>query len=302
MPVSQQQLNEYRRKSERVIRQMNELSDEAAAYIRTRFSQFRHRMDDLIRATKEPALGGVISPARYGEMRATIEREVEALHRDLTDYLSRGTATSLNRGQAALVDGLDEMFHGMVGLLPSLTPELAVSMANLSADFVTGITDEVRKGINRELQVGMLGQKTTGEIIDKVQDVIGTEKAGSLYKAEAIVRTELQHAYNMVSYEKMLQLGQDFPGLMKTWHHQAGQLDPRPGHADADGQTVPINEPFRVRRSDKDKEEYPMYPGDMANASPENTVNCHCWMDLDPASIEAAIAQAEEEGKIPRGG
>jgi len=73
-------------------------------------------------------------------------------------------------------------------------------------------------------------------------------------------------------------------GVLAThsWNSVLGETT-RPWHADADGQEVPVGQPFIV-----DGEEM-MYPGDSAG-SDENTINCQCWEEVDGLDSGQAAA------------
>lgn len=69
--------------------------------------------------------------------------------------------------------------------------------------------------------------------------------------------------------------------VSKTWWSVGDNLV-REAHLIADGQEVPLNEPFTV-----DGEQL-MEPGDTSlGASPENTINCRCIAEYDTAAIAA---------------
>lgn len=61
--------------------------------------------------------------------------------------------------------------------------------------------------------------------------------------------------------------------IEKTWNTVVDG-NTRPEHAEADGQSVPIGDPFEVGGEDL------MYPGD-ESGSPENTINCRCTVSYD---------------------
>ena len=105
-----------------------------------------------------------------------------------------------------------------------------------------------------------------GLSIDRTQAFIRTEFAAmSRVRAERIARTEIVSASNMGS-----QLAAESTGLtlVKEWlATRDGRT--REDHAEADGQTVPLNEMFIVGG------EAMMQPGD-PSASGANTINCRC--------------------------
>ena len=65
-----------------------------------------------------------------------------------------------------------------------------------------------------------------------------------------------------------------------------------PGHADADGQTVPIGQAFDV-----DGEQL-VYPGD-PGGSPENTVQCRCTVGFLTPDEMADRAGVSEHTRVP---
>lgn len=97
--------------------------------------------------------------------------------------------------------------------------------------------------------------------------------------AEQMGRTAAADAYNSAALDRM---GSDMPdGTQKRWrcHHDDRT---RKTHRDADGQTVPLDDPFHVGR------DLLMYPGDSMGSAGE-TINCRCSVMAVPP---------DEEGKI----
>lgn len=88
-------------------------------------------------------------------------------------------------------------------------------------------------------------------------------------RARTIARTETGTAASYAMQETAQEL-QDTNGLdmTKTWIAVEDERT-RPGHADADGQEVGINDPFVV---DGEEMDYPRDEG----ASAENVINCRC--------------------------
>ena len=127
---------------------------------------------------------------------------------------------------------------------------------------IVGITSTTEKLIRSIIKRAV----DQGLGIDRTQALIRTEFAGmSRVRAERIARTEIVSASNMGS-----QLAAESTGLtlVKEWlATRDGRA--RDDHAEADGQTVGLNEPFIVGG------EAMMQPGD-PTASGANTINCRC--------------------------
>ncbi|MDR9419448.1 phage minor head protein [Gracilimonas sp.] len=106
----------------------------------------------------------------------------------------------------------------------------------------------------------------TGQSIQDMSARIASE-AGGVTRATRIARTEIISASNLGSIEGARSTG--LP-LDKTWLATPGGRT-RETHAEADGQTVPMEELFSVGGSQLD------FPGDWShNADVSELVNCRC--------------------------
>jgi hypothetical protein len=100
-----------------------------------------------------------------------------------------------------------------------------------------------------------------------VLDVTGSENWPA--RAKTVAVTEVHRAWNFGAYAAALRIQQDrISPLFKRWDAKEDSAT-RPGHARADGQTVPVNQPFIVSM------EALMMPGDPAG-KPSNVINCRC--------------------------
>lgn len=112
---------------------------------------------------------------------------------------------------------------------------------------------------------GTVEDQVTG--VRHVLDVTGTENWSS--RARTVAVTEVHRAWNFGSLAAAMRIQQDqLSPLNKRWNARDDSAT-RPGHARADGQTVPINQPFIVNM------EPLMMPGD-PSGSPSNVINCRC--------------------------
>lgn len=132
------------------------------------------------------------------------------------------------------------------------------------------VPDEVFQDIRRELIEGHdqgQGTKAIAEKIQGILDVSGSENWPN--RAQVIAVTEVNGALNAgwfgSAVAQQAQLGQP---LAKKWI-STHDTHTRPEHRAADGQTVPLTNPFIVG------DEPLMYPGDKTG-SPWNIINCRC--------------------------
>ena len=288
----------------RLRRELLGIEGRSVREVRRLFSGVRGSVNEAIRlARRSSELGDRIGSGEYAVLRRKIGSELERFRVSAVAYLEgRSLPEAALVGERLVVDGLDDMFHGAIGVLPDVTAELVLLSSQIGGELITGLTNEVRDRIFGILSRGVLGQKSAFELMREVESVLGrTMDVGAFGKAERIVRTEVGMTHNMAHLAKLEQVGNRFPGLRKVWHHQAGLLNPRPGHIEADGQSVEIGDMFVVRRDSKSPYERLRHPNDIANGSPANTVNCHCYMTVDEASIDTALSQAQERGLVPSG-
>ena len=93
------------------------------------------------------------------------------------------------------------------------------------------------------------------------------------HRAETIARTEVVGAARSGQYHSDIQSG---IVIGKKWR-SALQERTREGHREADGQIVPIDEPFLVANKNGKLEQL-LFPGDSSyNCSADNLINCRCF-------------------------
>lgn len=123
-----------------------------------------------------------------------------------------------------------------------------------------------RRALQSELTTGLLRGESITDIARRIRTV--TERP--LKECVRVARTETTYAQNSARQsvgEQGEKLGFK---MLKEWRATEDSRT-RDAHHEADGQRVPVDEPFVV-----DGEEL-MFPGDFSlGASPENTINCRC--------------------------
>lgn len=122
------------------------------------------------------------------------------------------------------------------------------------------------KKINGEVLQGILQGESVSDIAKRLRNVEEMNKVAAIRSARTIV-TGAENKGRMDSYHRA---EQDGIILEKEWL-AAIDARTRHWHADLNGQTVPIDEPFQNEYGDI------MYPGD-PSAHPANVYNCRCTM------------------------
>lgn len=122
-----------------------------------------------------------------------------------------------------------------------------------------------QKYIKKHVTSGILQGKGVGKIADDLQrDLTNMNRASALRTARTAV-TSAQNGGRQATMERAVEMG--IP-IQKKWK-RVHDIHTRPEHAAADGQTVPVNEPFIVGG------EKLMHPGD-PSGSGWNIYNCRC--------------------------
>jgi len=184
---------------------------------------------------------------------------------------------AFNQGETLIDDilkGAGVIYAGV----PKLSDELIVSAHELSADAITGISDEMRRDISRSLRRSILTGEDNFKASRKIDKIIGiSKKKGYLNRADIISRTEINRAFSIARQIKDEQVAERLPELKKQWISQpdARHKDMGGGrgfisHRDANGQIRNTDEPFDLGRGIK-----AMFPRD-PDLPPEHAVNCRC--------------------------
>lgn len=189
------------------------------------------------------------------------------------------TAPSWNRYVEGLLQHLSQIARGgwieacrQLGVEIAWNPDDPVLADQLqrTRNLMVRTPDEVYRQILDVLGRTVAAGGTVEDQVREVQhvlDVTGTENWPA--RARTVAVTEVHRAWNFgalaASMRAQMQLQQQ---LWKRWIAKDDSAT-RPGHKRADGQTVPVNQPFIVNM------EPLMAPGDPAG-SPSNVINCRC--------------------------
>lgn len=128
-------------------------------------------------------------------------------------------------------------------------------------NFMVRTPDEVYRMILRAIDAHPGDINAQAQAVQNVLDATGTEDWRN--RAQTVAVTEVHRAWNMGGFA----LAARFSGT-KEWIAKDDSAT-RPGHRRADGQIVPIMQPFIV------SEQALMFPGDPAGSA-WNVVNCRC--------------------------
>lgn len=152
---------------------------------------------------------------------------------------------------------------------------------NASINRMTGIPDEVYRLISGVIADGVAAGESTADIAARVDDVLqvtGSDRWPN--RSVVVARTEVGAAVNAGTLAAAGQRQRDTGRpMVKTWiatTHGPSATTTRPAHLAADGQTVPLTQPFMVGG------EPLQYPGD-PSGSAGNVIQCRCALSTRAA-------------------
>lgn len=197
-------------------------------------------------------------------------------------YQSFFTAAEKNIWLAG-IDGVDQPLYaaGISISTGELNREALEIMQGYSADLIGGLSADALKKINGEITMGILGQKTSWEVMQAIGRNL--EDKGIMpsiaARAETITRTEMARVNSAAREARMMAVVEADPKApwMKKWI-SSGKRYPRANHAALDGAIVDMGQDFAGGLP------YPHAPGLPAS----EVVNCGCthvlarkdWGDL----------------------
>lgn len=206
----------------------------------------------------------------------------------------------------SMASASEETAHALIAVLgnqPFLNEPLDTQRYLAQAqNRLVGIGNELWFNARTAIAEGLAAGESIPDIAARVRDAAGVTEP----RARVIARTESHGARNTVNAASVRRVASAFgtpTAFQRRW--QAANDDrTRETHRRADGQTVPLSEPFRVGRASLD------FPGD-PSGPPEETINCRCTtitiIDVDalnlPASTDTltlnAAAYQIEESEMP---
>ncbi len=150
---------------------------------------------------------------------------------------------------------------------------LSTSVLDALKDFafykIDGISNSAWDRIRGELSLGVLGGKTPQEVASTIGKNLKDPSifTSIAHRAEVITQAEMGRVFSTAAELRMEQAAEHVDGLEKQWRHAGHPKVPRSSHVAADGDHVPVDEPFDIGGVKM------MYPRDPA-APIEETINC----------------------------
>jgi uncharacterized protein with gpF-like domain len=147
---------------------------------------------------------------------------------------------------------------------------------NASVNRMSNTPDQVYRQIAQALATGVSEGESIPELAARVEEILTVTETGTWgNRAATVARTEVTSANGAGALAAGAQRqAEERQPMVKTWvatTRPPSSLRTRPDHLEADGQTVPLTDPFIIGTS-------PMqYPGDPRGPANE-VVNCRCTL------------------------
>lgn len=143
-------------------------------------------------------------------------------------------------------------------------------LKDYSNDYLEKLFGDAWYQIKGEINLGILGAKTPQEVAQAIGTEIDKGRFANIaLRAETITQTEMGRIFSEAAQARMEEASGYVEGLEKQWIHAGHPRQPRPAHLAANGQHVPIEEPFVVGGIRM------MFPRD-PNAPISEVINCGC--------------------------
>jgi SPP1 gp7 family putative phage head morphogenesis protein len=181
--------------------------------------------------------------------------------------------------ERSILPVIRRVYESVMGTSPGDGTDARVFLAEYLAEVrnrLVRVPEEVYDTIAGDLSEGVNLGESIPELTERVDETLSTTGSERWQnRATMIARTEAIGALNAARLESFRQAAQDEPGVTfeKVWVATVGDGRTRPSHVAADGQRVPVDQPFIVGG-------FPaMFPGD-PSLPPELGINCRCTMLL----------------------
>jgi len=254
------------------------------------------RMLDMIKALRaqiaaELATAQDFNAFRLRQLRASLEAHIARFEAQLSADTRAAFEQTMVDGVESVTEplkaaGLETMFNR-----PS-SAQLNVVL-DFSAELIKDITEDLRRKIDQQLRLAVVGNKPPMDAMKDITRELGIDARTGVWKkrpdpvkgvaarAETILRTEMQRAYNLANHSQQLETAKRTPGTTKSWVATADTRTRQShlrAHMTYKANPIPVEEPFIVGGAKL------MYPGD-PNGPPEETINCRCRMSTHHPAV-----------------
>ncbi|MHC1726506.1 MAG: phage minor head protein [Syntrophobacteraceae bacterium] len=269
----------YNRKVQQLIDSVGKLDDEAVARCFALLEAARKEIAARIAVTEWQAYS-------LPQLKDAVSMAMQGFALQYKDLLDKAGSNAWNAG----LDLIDWPLHyaGIRVAAPEISRTALEIIQGYSADLVSGLTADAIKSINIELAQGILGQKTTWQVMQGIGANLDDKSVfkNIATRAEAIARTELARINSAAREARLEAVVASDPkrAWQKKWI-SSGKFRPRINHLALNGKIVPVKDNFPGGLP------YPHAPGLPAG----EVVNCGCTHVLTLSGWEKMDKKWKEE-------
>ena len=243
----------------------------------------------------------VVAQLEEGNMATLTTAAVDLITTLWNEYVDAKLLPALSASMTIAFEESSRSLSNALGDLPFLDEPLDTQRYLAQArNRLVGIGNELWFNARTGIAEGLAAGEDMPTIVERVRDAAGVTEP----RARVIARTESHGARNTVNAASVRRAASAFgsPSAFARRWQAAEDERTRQTHRDADGQTVPLSEPFTVGRASLD------FPGD-PSGPPEEVINCRCTtitiIDVSALNLPAstitlnAAAYQIEDSEMP---
>lgn len=259
--------------------------------MKAKYNKFMQRVADKDKEKRALLTAGAITKSDYDEWRANQTYRAKWF-KDMIQTLAKDQ-TAVNKRAAAIINGAtsgvyaEQFNYGTYMVEKAAKVDTAFTLydkgavRNLNAKAEIKITKDIawnNRKINSALMQGILQGESIPDIANRLAR-IPDMNAGAAVRNARTLMTSAENEGRLDSFERAADMGIK---LKKTW---IATLDDsvRASHAELDGETVELDEPFSNGL---------MYPADPSGDDPAEIYNCRCTMIVQIAGFERDITDS----------
>lgn len=182
-----------------------------------------------------------------------LKRRLYALSQQMRQQLTQTLTDNQRRLFIKGIQTVDNIIKsgGISHALPYLSEQKLNALQNYSARQVQGLTEQAYRNISNELDLAVLGQKPSSDVIKAIgKNLDDPSIFGTVAKrASVIYQTEVKRIQNITTADRIAQMKQQVHDLGKKWLHSHIGI-PRPGHLMLDGEIVAADDQFELEGAD----------------------------------------------------
>ena len=256
--------------------------------IRAKYNKFTRKIQEKDKEKRALLATGAITRSDYDEWRAN-QTYRSKWFKDMIATLAKDQ-TAVNKRAAAIINGTtsgvyaEQFNYGTYLVEKGIKADTAFTLynkdavKNINAKADIKITKDIawnKRKINSALMQGILQGESIPDIANRLAR-IPDMNAGAAVRNARTLMTSAENEGRLDSFERAANMGIN---LKKTW---VATIDDRvrESHAELDGETVPIDEPFSNGL---------MYPADPSGDDPAEIYNCRCTMITQIAGFERDV-------------